>query len=173
MMNKRFSILLLGLSLCLSIEVFAQADTPDDSGRTPPSFLTRERLQIRDPFKRELPKKQRVLKKDKFGSTNYTNVFNLDGIPLDRIRIVGVILGKERSALARISQESAGDGPTGPTSAEEDEATPVITIKEGMELGLNGGQVRAILPGGIVVVEKIRNVYDQDEYLETIIPISE
>ena len=48
----------------------------------------------------------------------------------------------------------------------------VFYIKEGMKLGSSGAEVKAILPGGIVLVEKIRNVYDQDEYLETVIPIS-
>ena len=45
-------------------------------------------------------------------------------------------------------------------------------LKEGMRLGLDNAEIKAILPGGIVVVEKIRNVYNQEEYLETIIPIS-
>ncbi len=157
-------------SFSLASPLFAQEQEKDDS-KSAPSFLTRERLQIRDPFKRELPKKQRILKKDRFGSTNYSNVANLEGIPLEKIRIVGVILGKERSALARIDKDTGGGD--GSSSGEEGESSAVITIKEGMELGLNGGQVQAILPGGIVVVEKIRNVYDQDEYLETIIPISE
>lgn len=171
MIRASFSLVALALLFSLAGSLNAQeAAKPENGGSSPPSFLTRERLQIRDPFKRELPKKQRILKKDRFGSTSYTNVFSLEGVPLDRIRIVGVILGKERSALARISKESGQD--SGGLS-EEEESSPVITVKEGMELGLNGGQVRAILPGGIVVVEKIRNVYDQDEYLETIIPISE
>ena len=41
-----------------------------------------------------------------------------------------------------------------------------------MRLGRDNAEIKAILPGGIVVVEKIRNVYNQEEYLETIIPIS-
>ena len=45
-------------------------------------------------------------------------------------------------------------------------------LKEGMKLGRNGAEVKAILPGGVVIVEKIVNIYDQEEYLETIIPIS-
>ena len=45
-------------------------------------------------------------------------------------------------------------------------------IKEGMRIGTNSAEVKAILPGGIVLVEKIRNVYDLDEYLETVIPVS-
>jgi len=161
---------ILSLLFYLPITLGAQEQNKKDNRKTP-SFLTRERLQIRDPFKRELPKKQRILKKDRFGSTNYSNVANLEGIPLDRIRIVGVILGNERSALARISTEASARAGGEPVTDEEN--PEVITIKEGMALGLNGGEVRAILPGGIVVVEKIRNVYDQDEYLETIIPISE
>lgn len=168
MMRMALILSLFALILNFPSQLTAQEAEEASNGQTPPSFLTRERLQIRDPFKRELPKKQRVLKKDRFGSTSYTNVFSLEGVPLDKIRIVGVILGKERSALAKIAKDSGDSGGEG-----EEDTSPVITIKEGMELGLNGGQVRAILPGGIVVVEKIRNVYDQDEYLETIIPISE
>ena len=45
-------------------------------------------------------------------------------------------------------------------------------LKEGMSLGKNKAELKAILPGGIVLVEKFKNVYDQDEYLETIIPVS-
>ena len=45
-------------------------------------------------------------------------------------------------------------------------------IKEGMSLGLDNAIVKAIMPGGVVLVEKIKNVYDQFEYLETLLPIS-
>lgn len=168
-MNSLIKIILLLSFTALSVgSVVAQENQAGESAA--PNFLTRERLQIRDPFKREMPKKQRLLKKDQFGSTNYSNVLTLEGIPLERIRVVGVILGKTRSALARIAGEGAS---AGDSMAGGEEMPEVITIKEGMPLGVNGGEVRAILPGGIVVVEKIRNVYDQDEYLETIIPISE
>lgn len=44
-------------------------------------------------------------------------------------------------------------------------------IKEGMLLGNDQSEVKAILPGGIVLVEKIKNVYNQVEYLETILPL--
>lgn len=167
---------LIKLIILVSVTVFsihpAMAQDGQQGDPAAPNFLTRERLQIRDPFKREMPKKQRLLKKDQFGSTNYSNVLTLEGIPLERIRVVGVILGKTRSALARIAGDS-GPAPSVMGGEGGEEMPEVITIKEGMPLGVNGGEVRAILPGGIVVVEKIRNVYDQDEYLETIIPISE
>ena len=41
-----------------------------------------------------------------------------------------------------------------------------------MKIGEDGAELKAILPGGIIVVEKIVNVYGQEEYLETVIPIS-
>ena len=47
-----------------------------------------------------------------------------------------------------------------------------MLLKEGRTLGKNRAEVRAILPGGVVLVEKITNVYEQDEYIETIIPIT-
>ena len=41
-----------------------------------------------------------------------------------------------------------------------------------MKISHGEAEVKAILPGGVVIVEKIKNIYDQDEYLETILPIS-
>ena len=69
------------------------------------------------------------------------------------------MIGKERRAMAKIA--------TGNSLGSE-----VFFIKEGMKIGPNGAEVKAILAGGVVLVEKIRNVYDQDEYLETVIPVS-
>ena len=51
-------------------------------------------------------------------------------------------------------------------------STQVIIIKEGSKLGPDNAEVKAILPGGIILVEKIVNVYGQEEYLETVVPIS-
>jgi type IV pilus assembly protein PilP len=41
-----------------------------------------------------------------------------------------------------------------------------------MKLGENQAELKAILPGGIVVVEKLKDVYDKDEFIETLIPVS-
>jgi hypothetical protein len=41
-----------------------------------------------------------------------------------------------------------------------------------MKLGANKATLRAILPGGLVLVEKNTNIYGEDEYLETVIPLS-
>jgi type IV pilus assembly protein PilP len=90
----------------------------------------------------------------------YSNQMDkIEDKPIESIRIVGVLVGKERRAMAKLMQgKTLGDR--------------IYFIKEGMKIGSNGAEVKAILPGGIVLVEKIRNVYDQDEYLETVIPIS-
>lgn len=68
---------------------------------------------------------------------------------------MGVLIGPERRAMARVSG-----------------AKDSFIIKEGMHIGPNQAEVKAILPGGVILVEKIRNVYDQDEYLETVLPVS-
>jgi Tfp pilus assembly protein PilP len=121
-------------------------------------------LEMRDPFKKEV-RKQSILNRGggkNFSSDTFSNLNSIGDTSLDRIRVVGVLLGKERRALAKITNENgmvASDSPT-------------YTIKEGMVLGLNKGIVKGILPGGIVVVEEITNVYDKKEYLETVIPIS-
>jgi type IV pilus assembly protein PilP len=120
-------------------------------------------FELRDPFKRDIPKRARTNKGigDRYGS-KFSNIPELEEVPLDNIRIVGIVLGNEKRALARISASKGGA--LGPE---------IYTLKEGMRIGLNDAEIKIILPGGIVVVEKIVNVYDQDEYLETIIPISE
>ena len=41
-----------------------------------------------------------------------------------------------------------------------------------MKIGRDKIEVKAILPGGMILVEKITNIYGDDEYIETVIPIS-
>ncbi len=143
-------------------------------------------FELRDPFKRNLPKRSRLKKigdSKYFNGSMFTNVDTVEGIPIEQIRVVGVLLGPNRRAIVKIVSNDA------PAQIEEDPNAPVLNpsasntrkkknektyvLKEGMKLGVDGAEVKAILPGGIVLVEKIRNVYDQDEYLETIIPVSE
>lgn len=113
-------------------------------------------FKLRDPFKRPMFRKKRKsgeLIKEK---NKYTNIGTIDGTELSKIKIVGVLIGKDRRAIAKIDGES----------------DKTFILREGMKLGTNDAVIKAILPGGLVLVEKIRNVYEQDEYLETIIPIS-
>ncbi|MFP5387323.1 MAG: hypothetical protein ACLGHN_14695 [Bacteriovoracia bacterium] len=91
------------------------------------------------------------------GKGQYSNITDtpLDQMKINEIRLVGVLIGKERRALINIGKESK-----------------VIILKEGMKIGPDGAELKAILPGGIVLVEKIVNVYGEEEYLETVVPIS-
>lgn len=118
-------------------------------------------LELRDPFKRKINKKKNQSPQKVRGDTGYyTNQPDrIEDKPVENIRIVGVMIGKERRAMAKIVQ--------GKVVGSE-----VYFLKEGMKIGPNGAEIKAILPGGVVLVEKIRNVYDQDEYLETVIPVS-
>jgi Tfp pilus assembly protein PilP len=116
-------------------------------------------LDLRDPFKRRINKKKGQAQKGHEAGVYTNSIDRIEDKPLENIRIVGVMIGKERRAMAKIIQ--------GTTLGSE-----VYYIKEGMKIGPNGAEVKAILAGGIVLVEKIRNVYDQDEYLETVIPVS-
>ncbi len=119
---------------------------------------------LRDPFKRKMFKTGERSKN--FGGFlkdgKYSNLPSINDYGIANIRVVGVLLGKERRAIAKIS--------SGQNSNKLSEESYII--KEGMTLGENNAEVKAIVPGGIVLVEKIRNVYDQDEYIETIIPVS-
>lgn len=154
--NKLLPFILF--SLIISISVHAQ-----ESGKRQYKFFKKQKtyiknpFELRDPFRRPI-KTQGKKRKKRFGGFVDGNVFSnlpsIDGVPLEQIRIVGVLLGKQRRAMAKVS------------GSDE-----IYMLKEGMLLGVDRAEIKAILPGGLVLAEKIRNVYDQDEYLETIIPI--
>ena len=124
-------------------------------------------FELRDPFK--APPSRAETGKDKkegfyvSGKGQYSNIGDvaLDQINVADIRLVGVLIGKERRALVSTSKDG-----------KEGAKGPVIILKEGMKIGPDSAELKAILPGGIVLVEKIVNVYGEEEYLETVIPIS-
>jgi type IV pilus assembly protein PilP len=119
-------------------------------------------MDLRDPFKRKLNKKKNSLRNKNSADGVYSNTNNsIESKPIESLRVIGVVIGKERRAMVRVAGEGNDKNPA-----------EIYYIKEGMKLGVNGAEVKAILPGGVVLVEKIRNVYDQDEYLETVIPVS-
>lgn len=123
-------------------------------------------LDLRDPFKRKINKKKSLsqTKAQSHLDGIYSNVnTSLENKPLESLRVTGVVLGAERRAIVRV---------IGGITESGEKDTNIYYLKEGMHVGENGAEVKAILPGGIVLVEKIRNVYDQDEYLETVIPVS-
>lgn len=113
---------------------------------------------LRDPFKKPIVTGQKKVVStvpNKVGENSYSNIPSIGNASLEKIIVTGVMLGKNRRAIVGIkgSKES-------------------FIIKEGMTLGEDQAIVKAILPGGIVLVEKIKNVYDQYEYLETLLPIA-
>lgn len=157
---------LILLTLSLSFNVFAQ-DESEQSGTAYNLFksktFVKNPLDLRDPFRRRINKKKSAshsnLKNREYGI--YSNQMDsIENKPVEQLRIVGVMIGgKDRRAMAKLF-------------INNNLGKEVFYIKEGMKIGPNGAEVKAILPGGVVLVEKIRNVYDQDEYLETVLPLS-
>lgn len=156
------SLILLVLCLYLT-NSFAQEES-EQAGTSYSLFksktFVKNPLDLRDPFKRKINKK----KAQSASRTHELGVYNnqtdtIDSKPVENIRIIGVMIGKERRAMAKIAVNNVV-------------GKEVYYLKEGMKIGPNQAEVKAILPGGVVFVEKIRNVYDQDEYLETVVPLS-
>jgi len=115
-------------------------------------------FELRDPFKPPQMKTDKSQNKAGFyvsGKGQYSNVQLATVTSIESIKIVGVLIGRERRAMVK----NGGSG-------------PIIILKEGMKIGEDGAELKAILPGGIIIVEKFVNVYGQEEYLETVIPIS-
>lgn len=116
-------------------------------------------LELRDPFKPPQLKNEGGNKSwASSGKGHYTNVVEekLDALAIQDIKVVGVMIGKERRVLLK----------------PREDAKNVVILKEGMKIGPEQAELKAIFPGGIILVEKIINVYGQEEYLETVIPIS-
>jgi Tfp pilus assembly protein PilP len=115
-------------------------------------------LSIRDPFQ---PPKMERAKKDGEAQTPvrngvFTNIPQINNVKLEDISIVGVIIGPERRAFVKKGTDKT-----------------IYTLTEGMKLGANNAEIKAILPGGIILVEKVTNIYGEDEFLETVIPLSQ
>lgn len=178
-MNKLIT-LMFGLSICLDVmSVEGKSKLPEFFKRT--NTEIKNPMGLRDPFKRRVQKLSSGSNRSQIGNrTQFSNMLTLENVPLDKIKILGVILGDNRRAIARtIKDEERLENPQPQFPQPGDvprpveiEKFPTYVITEGMKLGINNAEVRAILPGGVVLVEKIRNVYDQEEYIETIIPVS-
>lgn len=117
---------------------------------------------LRDPFKAPFNKNDGTRQRNgsNFRITGKGQYSNIGEIPYQQltpgqIRVMGVLIGKERRAMV-----TSGDN------------KKIFVLKEGMKLGPENAELKAILPGGIVLVEKMVNVYGEEEYLETVIPIS-
>lgn len=116
-------------------------------------------LNLRDPFKSPIKKistkKQRDAEK-LLRDGVYTNTVDIKKVDLNKMEIIGVLIGKERRAVAKVSGMGGN-----------------FILKEGMKVGPNQVELKAILPGGVIFAEKLSNLYGEEEYLETVIPINE
>ena len=115
-------------------------------------------FKLRDPFQAPQGKAEKGKQREGYyisGKGLYSNIKEEKITSIENLKVVGVLIGKERRAMVRSGEKGN-----------------VIIIKEGMKIGEDEVELKAILPGGIILVEKIVNVYGQEEYLETVIPIS-
>lgn len=133
---------------------------------------------LRDPFKSPTFKTEGKREGRGFsvtGKGQYSNIAeqNLEQLSVTNIKVLGVLIGRERRAM--VTTAGGGDKPVTPApgaSGGSKGGSKIIVLKEGQKVGAEGAELKAILPGGIILVEKIVNVYGEEEYLETVIPIS-
>lgn len=145
-MKLIFSILLLGLCIDSKADLKELFENQTE---------IKQPFELRDPFQVPKFKSAEKVKREKNASGKFEeNVQKLEKeVDINKIEIVGVLIGKDRRVMIK-------DG------------GKVYTLKEGEPLGTNGPEIKAILAGGIILVEQIVNIYEEPEYIETIIPIS-
>ncbi len=123
----------------------------------------RNPFEMRDPFRMMLPAMERPETSGIRTDFNFSNMPSLDNVSIDQIRITGILLGENRRAIAKIVRSRGVE--------QEVLSDESYMLKEGMKLGEYDAEIKAILPGGVVLVEQILNVYDQYEFIETILPV--
>lgn len=152
-------IMSIFFTMILSLSVGAMAAPAD-----PLTNFFRDKTQIDKPFKLRDPFKAPQGRAEKgkqlegyyiSSKGQYSNIKEEKISSIENLKVVGVLIGKERRAMVRNGEKGN-----------------VVILKEGMKIGEDEVELKAILPGGIILVEKIVNVYGQEEYLETVIPIS-
>jgi Tfp pilus assembly protein PilP len=145
--------------LILFCAISTQA-APEGSRRLREEFKSKTRIEnpfdLRDPFKRPVPKNDRDNRTSVTTVRDgvFTNVPPIGELSVENIQVVGVLIGRDRRAMVRVGGA-------------------VVVLREGMRIGKDGAELKAIHPGGIILVEKLVNVYGEEEYLETVIPISQ
>lgn len=112
-------------------------------------------FELRDPFQSPVFQSQtQTQRREKFrGVWDYEQRIPGD-IDITQMKVTGVLIGSERRVLIEFGKQT-------------------YKLKENERLGNSGPWIKAILPGGIILVEQITNIYGENEYIETVIPISE
>lgn len=159
---KNILALLFAIQLSSFINFKLQAQETFGNDSVGNDFF-RNKTKITNPFSLRDPFREQISSNKTAGDLNsgglvdgvFTNLPSIDDLNLKDISIIGVLIGKDRRAIGQLQ-----DGST-------------VILKEGMFLGKDNAEIKAILPGGMVLVEKIINVYGQEEFLETIVPIAE
>lgn len=111
---------------------------------------------LRDPFQPPRFATQGQKKREQSRSGVWDNQRKLsEPVKIEDIRITGVLIGTNRRVILKVGTNNEA-----------------YTLKEGETIGPLGPEIKAILPGGIILAEKISNIYGEPEYIETVIPIS-
>jgi len=114
-------------------------------------------FELRDPFQVPVIKSINSIKEKSAREASIDNTPQLDiEYDLEEISIVGVLIGKNRRVLLKV----------------KDKPKVTYTLSEGDRFGIDGPVIKAILPGGVILVEKITNIYGENEFIETVVPIS-
>lgn len=113
-------------------------------------------FELRDPFQPPIFPSQALTERKQSNNGVWDNQKKLESdVKLEEIKITGVLIGTNRRVILQIGNDKTS-----------------YTLKEGETIGPIGPEVKAILPGGIILAEKINNIYGEPEYIETVIPIS-
>lgn len=141
---KPFSFYLIVFLFCYNVFSDTKTNQFHDTEQHAESFdfsgpLTLENsLKLRDPFA--------VFKDDILMNPQLSSLPELERYPLDRFRLIGVIVGTKKNKAMLVSPDGK-----------------MHIVSENVKIGVRNGRVKSILEGNILVEEKIMNILGKEE----------
>jgi hypothetical protein len=108
-------------------------------------MMPREKVEILTEQKKNTVKKNNI----------YSNELSGSELTLNNLMIVGVALGKKNRAIVKVKGK-----------------TETYMMTEGDLIGPDQIKLKAVLPSGVIFVEKSTNIYGTQEYFETVLPVT-
>lgn len=145
----KFLFLFLAFSICAQtksplLEMVEGSSIANLKKIKDPFMIPKEKVEI-------LTAEKKTLKKNNI----YSNELSGSELTLNNLIIVGVALGKKNRAIVKVKGK-----------------TETYMMTEGDLIGPDQIKLKAVLPSGVIFVEKSTNIYGTQEYFETVLPVT-
>lgn len=135
------------ITFFISINLFAQgqnaqdaksSETNDEEFDVSGPLTLENSLKLRDPFA--------IFKDDVLLNPQFSSLPELERYPLDRFRLIGVIVGTKKNKAMLVSPDGK-----------------LHIVSENVKIGVRNGRIKSIMEGNVLVEEKVINILGKEE----------